>query len=97
MAIETITVNGVANRLSYNGLEDKPTIPTKTSDLQNDSGFITTAPTKTSDLENDSGYISRVPVATASTLGTVRPDGTTITISNGVISLALNNANGVAY
>ena len=26
---------------SYNDLTDKPTIPTKTSDLQNDSGFIT--------------------------------------------------------
>ena len=37
-----------------------PTIPTKTSDLNNDSGFITSAslPTKVSDLSNDSGFIA---------------------------------------
>lgn len=36
-------------------------IPTKTSDLTNDSGFITNAdiPTKTSDLTNDSGFITQ--------------------------------------
>lgn len=35
-------------------------IPTKTSDLTNDSGFITSAdvPTKVSDLTNDSGFIT---------------------------------------
>lgn len=35
-------------------------LPTKTSDLTNDSGFITSAslPTKTSDLNNDSGFIT---------------------------------------
>lgn len=39
------------------------TVPTKTSELQNDSGFITSSdipaiPTKTSDLQNDSGFIT---------------------------------------
>lgn len=40
---------------SYNDLTNKPSIPTKTSDLTNDSGFITisSVPTKTSDLTND--------------------------------------------
>lgn len=33
----------------YNDLTNKPTIPTKTSDLQNDSGYVTT---DTDDLEN---------------------------------------------
>lgn len=53
-------------------------VPTKTSDLTNDSGYITSAPvssvngqtgavtlsipTKTSDLTNDSGYITSAPV-----------------------------------
>lgn len=40
---------------------DKSQIPTKTSQLTNDSGYITSAsvPTKTSQLENDSGYITK--------------------------------------
>ena len=35
-------------------------IPTKTSELENDSGFITSSdlPTKTSQIENDSGFIT---------------------------------------
>ena len=53
-------------------LPDTTVIPTKTSDLTNDSGFITSAslPTKVSDLTNDSGYITNSeeddPVFTAS-------------------------------
>lgn len=41
-------------------------IPTKTSELTNDSGFITEAdiPTKTSDLTNDSGFITSADVPT---------------------------------
>ena len=59
----------------YNSLTNKPTIPTKTSQLTNDSDFITDAaltgyakttdiPTKTSQLDNDSHYItaSEAPV-----------------------------------
>lgn len=44
-------------------------IPTKTSDLTNDSGYITSSsvPTKTSDLTNDSGFItsSSLPTKTS--------------------------------
>ena len=54
---------------NYNDLADKPTIPSKTSDLTNDSGFITDAalddyaktadvPTKVSQLSNDAGYVT---------------------------------------
>ena len=42
-------------------IKNKPSVPTKTSDLTNDSGYITSAalPTKTSDLTNDSGFITK--------------------------------------
>ena len=65
---------------NYNSLTNKPTIPTKTSQLTNDSGFITNAaltgyakttdiPTKTSQLENDSHYITanEAPVQSVNT------------------------------
>lgn len=44
---------------NYESLSNKPTIPTQTSQLENNSGFITTAdvPTKTSQLNNDSGFV----------------------------------------
>lgn len=42
------------------------TIPTKLSQLENDSGFVTEGdlPTKTSQLENDSGYITNSDIPT---------------------------------
>ena len=50
---------------SYNSLTDKPIIPTKTSQLTNDSNFATISqiPTKTSQLTNDSNYAttSQIP------------------------------------
>lgn len=59
----------VATSGSYNDLTDCPVlpeVPTKVSELTNDSGFITSAdlpepvvvPTKTSELTNDSGFIT---------------------------------------
>lgn len=44
-------------------IKNKPSIPTKTSDLTNDSGFITTAaiPTNVSAFNNDAGYLDSIP------------------------------------
>ena len=44
-------------------LPSSTSIPSKTSDLTNDSGFITAAsvPSKTSELTNDSGFITEIP------------------------------------
>lgn len=51
----------VADTSSDAFIKNKPSVPTKTSDITNDSGFITSAdvPTKTSELTNDSGFITK--------------------------------------
>lgn len=58
-------VNGQTGAVSLTAadvgaLPDSTTIPTKTSDLTNDSGYVTSSdvPTKTSDLTNDSGFVA---------------------------------------
>lgn len=58
----TISLHKISKTGKYSDLIDTPTIPANTSDLNNDSGFITASdipsiPTKTSDLTNDSGFI----------------------------------------
>lgn len=64
----TIQKNGTAvDSFTLNQATDKSiniTVPTKTSDLTNDSGYATTSsiPTKTSDLTNDSGFITSANV-----------------------------------
>ena len=67
----TSGLSAVATSGSYNDLEDKPTIITSYNDLT-DKPSIPTAYT--------------LPTASTTVLGGVKVDGTTITISNGVIS-----------
>lgn len=57
-----------ARTVTEDELALKSDLPTKTSDLTNDSGFITSAdvPTKTSDLTNDSGFITAAQIPTPS-------------------------------
>lgn len=45
-------------KISWNNISNQPTIPSKTSDLTNDSNYATTGqiPTKNSQLQNDSAY-----------------------------------------
>lgn len=54
------SINDSIDALETNVEQIEGSIPTKTSELTNDSGFITDAnvPTKTSDLTNDSGFIT---------------------------------------
>lgn len=60
-------------------------LPTKLSDFTDDLG---TSPTHT-----HSQYLTSVPVATTSTAGKVKPDGTTITVSNdGTISASASGS-----
>lgn len=63
--IAEITINGTSTDVY------SPTVPTKTSDLTNDSGFITSAdvPTKVSELTNDSGFLTSSDVSTVAMTG----------------------------
>ena len=82
-----VKVNGTTN---YDQLQNKPQIngtelhggnntipiPSKTSDLQNDSGFITEEdipqiPDKTSDLINDSGFVNAAGASAAAPVQSV--------------------------
>lgn len=64
---------------------DKTELPTKTSDLTNDSGFITSAdvPTKVSELTNDSGYITSAALS---------PYSTTQQMNNAISTAVANKA-----
>lgn len=61
------TLSGANVAIAVNNIEGALIIPDKTSQLQNDSGFITEddVPTKTSELENDSGFITIEDVPSA--------------------------------
>lgn len=61
-----------------------PDVPTKTSQLQNDSGFITasdipTIPTKTSQLTNNSGFITAADIPGVGEWVSVTGESTTLT------------------
>jgi hypothetical protein len=75
------TLSGLSEK-SYSNLTDKPTIPTDISDLTDTAGVI------------PEPYA--LPTASTSVLGGVKVDGTSITITDGVISGAstLSKANG---
>lgn len=64
------TLSGGSIAVVVNNIEGELIIPSKTSQLQNDSGYITendipTIPSKTSQLENDSGFITIEDVPSA--------------------------------
>lgn len=81
--VERSLLASVALSGDYDDLTNKPTIPTKTSDLDNDSGFITDSdlPTKLSDLNNDEGFIGFTELTDTLTSGS-----TTLTISDASIT-----------
>lgn len=53
---------------------NKPIIPTKTSQLTNDSGFANASdvPTKTSQLTNDSNFLTEIPIASDTKIGGIK-------------------------
>ena len=87
----TLQVNGTtADSFSANASDNKIinlqiAVPTKTSDLTNDSGFITASalPTKVSDLTNDSGFITASDIPTIpSKTSDLQNDSDFITLSD---------------
>ena len=87
--VQDVTVDGVS--VVSQGVAEitMPSVPTKTSQLQNDSGFVTSSaiPTKTSDLQNDSGFITSAQVPTYS-------NGNMISI-NGQNQIGVNTTAGI--
>ena len=87
--VKSITTTDISNWNSavgsgfsgdYNDLSNKPSIPSKTSQLSNDSGYITAAsipsvPTKTSQLTNDSGFVTSSVVSGYATESWVNSQG----------------------
>lgn len=105
MAMQTIKNGGfVAEEISkinanfseiendYAKQTDIPTVPTKTSDLENDSNFATAdaIPTKTSDLENDSNFATTSDVTNAAP---TKVTFTTSSWSSGTFTTASNGKN----
>lgn len=87
---------------AYDDLTGKPTIPSKTSELDNDSGFITNAalapyaktvdvPTKTSQLNNDSGFVDAAGASAAAPVQSVN------TKTGAVVLTQDDVGNGMTY
>lgn len=76
--------NGTYRAVSYivefvtqddlNGYAQSSDIPTKTSQLTNDSGFVKASdvPTKTSQLTNDSNFLTEIPIASDTKIGGIK-------------------------
>ena len=76
--------NGTYRAVSYivelvtqddlSGYAQSSDIPTKTSQLTNDSGFANTSdiPTKTSQLTNDSNFLTEIPIASGTKVGGIK-------------------------
>ncbi len=92
---DVVSVNGqtgvvVLDAEDVGALPDDTAIPTKTSDLTNDSGFITSAdvPTKTSDLTNDSGFITSADIPAQSVTSVNGQTGAVVLDADDVGALA---------
>ena len=93
--VQTFTANSATNKTA------NIIVPTKTSDITNDSGFITSSslPTKTSDLTNDSGFITSLSLPTKTSdltndSGFVSVTSSNVDIGEGAV-LAANTLYGV--
>lgn len=66
--------NQIITQYDLNGYAKSSDIPTKTSQLTNDSGFANASdiPTKTSQLTNDSNFLTEIPIASDTKVGGIK-------------------------
>ena len=69
-----LTNNQIITQYDLNGYAKSSDIPTKTSQLTNDSGFANASniPTKTSQLTNDSNFLTEIPIASDTKIGGIK-------------------------
>ena len=69
-----ITSNQIITQNDLTGYAKASDIPTKTSQLTNDSGFAkeSDVPTKTSQLTNDSNFLTEIPIASSTKVGGIK-------------------------
>lgn len=70
----SLTDNQIITQDDLTGYAKASDIPTKTSQLTNDSGFATASdvPTKTSQLTNDSNFLTEIPIASGTKVGGIK-------------------------
>ena len=66
--------NQFITQYDLTGYAKSSDVPTKTSQLTNDSGFANTSdiPTKTSQLTNDSNFLTEIPIASGTKVGGIK-------------------------
>lgn len=66
--------NQIITQYDLNGYAKSSDVPTKTSQLTNDSGFVKASdvPTKTSQLTNDSNFLTEIPIASDTKVGGIK-------------------------
>lgn len=67
MSVKGFQVGNNVEKYDYTELDNKPTIPTKTSDLTNDSGFLTSAPV--SSVNGNTGAVTVPTIPSGGTAG----------------------------
>lgn len=100
-ALQPADVATVATTGDYDDLIDKPTIPTATSDLTNDSGFITSADVPVKDVQvegvsvvNAQG-VAEINIPATGVLD-VEVDGTSVVNAQGVAEITMPDLSGYA-
>ena len=70
----SVTSDQIITLDDLTGYAKSSDIPTKTSQLTNDSGFVKASdvPTKTSQLTNDSNFLTEIPIASSAKVGGIK-------------------------